>query len=110
MGRRTESGHLTTLGYADYWPLTVYPTGHEAKAIKAYVMVTIGALIALSAALIGIFVMVFRLLVVGIDCGRKRLFAAYFMLSASFSYFSARSRAFAPLPLGDPPYPRPGSE
>jgi hypothetical protein len=51
MGRRTESGPSgSALGYADYWPLTVTPQATRPKRSKS-LMVTVGALIALSAAL-----------------------------------------------------------
>jgi hypothetical protein len=51
MGRRTENGPSgSALGYSDYWPLTVTPQSTRPKRSKS-LMVTIGALIALSAAL-----------------------------------------------------------
>ena len=40
----------SALGYADYWPLTVTPQATRPKRSKP-LMVTVGALIALSAAL-----------------------------------------------------------
>jgi hypothetical protein len=51
MGRWTETGPSgSALGYADYWPLTVTPQATRLKRSKP-LMITVCALIALSAAL-----------------------------------------------------------
>lgn len=52
MGKRTESGPSgSALGNADYWPLTVTPQAMKPRRSTSWMVTTIGALIALSAAL-----------------------------------------------------------
>lgn len=52
MGKWTESGPSgSALGSADYWPLTVTPQAMKPRRSKPWLVTTIGALIALSAAL-----------------------------------------------------------
>ena len=102
---RTESGPPARpfSGYAD-WPLLRPPHRPRGQRSKP-LMVTVGALVHSARPLtFGIFVTVFTPGGRGIDsrAGRKRLYAAYFMLSESSSYFSARSKSCSRT-LGDPP-------